>query len=254
MRLFLGKWKRMRAVAFVDYEHWYYSYNNLYTMKPNVEEWLEEIKRDYDCDETYFFGDFSEYKISGEAKRLEKLDAKLVHTANSSEHARKDFTDFIMLDYIYQIAADKHCPDIFLIFTGDGHFDSVMKYIRTKLGKKVIVYGVKRAFSGKLKSTANSYVEMPRYAQEQRFYYGLILQSLKILDQRGKKATFWKTIRNVAEHNRVTQERVETSLQELINRRYLMEIETEYQGKKSKILNVDWSRVEEDKIWEGTAS
>ncbi len=245
--------KKVRVVAFVDYEHWYYSYWNLYTMKPNVEEWLQEIKRDYGCEEVYFFGDFSEYNISKEIARLEQLNIKIIHTANSSEHVKKDFTDFIMLDYIYQIAAEKTCPDTFLIFTGDGHFDSVMKYIRTKLDKKVIVYGVKRAFSGKLKSTANSYVEMPRYAQEQRFYYGLILQSLKILDQRGKKATFWKTIRNVSEHNRVTQERVEMSLQELIDARYLMEIETEYKGKKSKILNANWTRIEEDKIWEGTA-
>ena len=254
MGLFFNKKKRLKTVAFVDYEHWYYSYCNLYTMKPNVEEWLDEIKRDYDCDETYFFGDFSEYSISTEAKRLEDLKTTVIHTANSSEHAKKDFTDFIMLDYIYQMAAEKDCPDIFLIFTGDGHFDSVMKYLRKKLNKKVIVYGVKRAFSGKLKSIANSYVEMPRYVQEQQFYFGLILQSLKALDKRGKKATFWKTIRNVAEHNKVTEERVETSLQELIDRRYLSEVETEYQGKRSKILSVDWNRLQEDGIWEeGTA-
>ena len=43
------------------------------------------------------------------------------------------------------------------------------------------------------------------------------------------------------------------SLQELIDARYLMEIETEYKGKKSKILNANWTRIEEDKIWEGTA-
>ena len=253
MWFFKRKKRGKNTVAFVDYEHWYYSYNNLYVMKPNIKEWLEEIKMDYNCSKVYFFGDFSESRIHGELKRIEELGGIVVHTANSNEFAKKDFTDFIMLDYIYQIAAKEDCPETFLFFTGDGHFDSVMKYIRNKLHKKVIVYGVKKAFSGKLKSIANSYVEMPRYAQEQRFYYGLIFQSLDILAKRGKKATYWKTISNVAEHNKVTKERVEISLQELIDRRYLYEIETEYHGKKSKILDVDWNRVRKDGVWKETA-
>lgn len=55
-----------------------------------------------------------------------------------------------------------------------------IKYLR-ELKKKVIIYGVKRSLSNKLKSSANSYVEMPRTNQEQHYYYDAILKSLYIL-------------------------------------------------------------------------
>ena len=31
------------AAVFVDYEHWYYGYNNIFSMKPNVQEWYDEL-------------------------------------------------------------------------------------------------------------------------------------------------------------------------------------------------------------------
>ena len=63
----------------------------------------------------------------------------------------KDFTDFIILDAIYRDAAKKDSPDVFVIFTGDAHFNLAIKYLR-ELKKKVIIYGVKRSLSNKLKS------------------------------------------------------------------------------------------------------
>ena len=40
--------KKATAVAFVDYEHWYYGYRNKFQMKPNIEEWIEELNDEYD--------------------------------------------------------------------------------------------------------------------------------------------------------------------------------------------------------------
>ena len=34
-----------KAAVFVDYEHWYYGYHNKVQMKPNVEEWIDELKQ-----------------------------------------------------------------------------------------------------------------------------------------------------------------------------------------------------------------
>lgn len=37
-----------KAAVFVDYEHWYYGYHNKVQMKPNVEEWIDELKQEYE--------------------------------------------------------------------------------------------------------------------------------------------------------------------------------------------------------------
>ena len=108
-----------------------------------------------------------------------------MHTASTKDGVDKDFTDFIILDAIYREAAKKDSPDVFVIFTGDAHFNLAIKYLR-ELKKKVIIYGVKRSLSNKLKSSANSYVEMPRTNQEQHYYYDAILKSLYILKKRRK--------------------------------------------------------------------
>ena len=47
-----GRGSKSSAVAFVDYEHWFYGYSNSFQMKPNVEEWLEEHEY-FERDEVY---------------------------------------------------------------------------------------------------------------------------------------------------------------------------------------------------------
>ena len=57
------KGKKRKAMVFVDYEHWYYGYRNQFHMKPNIDEWVEELKAEYDVVKLYVFGDFSEKGI-----------------------------------------------------------------------------------------------------------------------------------------------------------------------------------------------
>ena len=132
-------------------------------MKPNVQEWYDELTEEYNVKKLMFFGDFNGSAIEKELPKLEKITKNVVHTASTKDGVDKDFTDFIILDAIYREAAKKDSPDVFVIFTGDAHFNLAIKYLR-ELKKKVIIYGVKRSLSNKLKSSANSYVEMPRTA------------------------------------------------------------------------------------------
>ena len=211
------------AAVFVDYEHWYYGYNNIFSMKPNVQEWYDELTKN------------------------------VVHTASTKDGVDKDFTDFIILDAIYREAAKKDSPDVFVIFTGDAHFNLAIKYLR-ELKKKVIIYGVKRSLSNKLKSSANSYVEMPRTNQEQHYYYDAILKSLYILKKRRKMATYYKTIDNVSAHSGVSRERIQAALDDLMSNKYLAEEEKQYRGKKPKVLVVNWDRLEEEGLWSNSNS
>ena len=71
------------AAVFVDYEHWYYGYNNIFSMKPNVEEWYEELTEEYSVKNIVFFGDFHGNSIEKELPRLEKITKNVVHTAST---------------------------------------------------------------------------------------------------------------------------------------------------------------------------
>lgn len=240
----VGRFRKNTAVAFVDYEHWFYSYANKFGMEPNIQEWYDEIESEYKVKDVFFYGDFNNHAIGDELKRLLKFTKNVVHTASMKDGVDKDFTDFIILDAIYRAAAQKHSPDVFIIFTGDGHFDLAVKYLR-ELGKKVIIYAVKHALSNKLKSSANSYVEMPRQSQEHMYYIEMILNAMRHLKAKGKVATYRRTVENVAEYNKVSRERVKTALDGLISQKYLYEEESEFKGHIQKILKADWKRIDD---------
>lgn len=246
-----GKRKKTSAVAFVDYEHWFYGYSNRFQMKPNVNEWIKELKTDFKLKDLYFFGDFSEHNIEQDMNRLKKISSgKVIHTASEKNGVDKDFTDVIMLDYIYRSAAKKKSPEVYILFTGDAHFLKVAEYLK-EIGKKVIIYGVKFAFSNNLKSVSTSYVEMPRQSQEKDHYNDLIFISLNRLRSKPKTiVTYWKTINSVAEYNNVPKERVRHALDNLLRQKYITEREqVGYNGKSLDVLYVDWDKVKRDGIW-----
>lgn len=91
-------------------------------MKPNVQEWYDELTEEYNVKKLMFFGDFNGSAIEKELPKLEKITKNVVHTASTKDGVDKDFTDFIILDAIYREAAKKDSPDAFVIFTGDAHF------------------------------------------------------------------------------------------------------------------------------------
>ncbi len=245
-----GRKKQTSAVAFVDYEHWFYGYSNKFQMKPNVKEWLDELKAEFTIRDLYIFGDFSEPNIEQDMNRLSSITSGIVHTASEKNGVDKDFTDVIMLDYIYRYAAKKKSPDVYIIFTGDAHFMKVAEYLK-ELGKKVIIYGVKFGFSNTLKSVATSYVEMPRQSQQKDYYNDLIFVSLNRLRSKPRTLiTYWKTITSVSEYNHVPKERIKHALDNLLRQKYIVESEKiGYNGKKFDVLVVDWDKVEQDNIW-----
>lgn len=245
-----GKNKKPKAAVFVDYEHWYYGYRNKFQMKPNIEDWVEELENEYEISKIYIFGDFSKHNIGTDFKRLKGITKNIIHTASDKEGVDKDFTDIIILDAIYRNAAEKNKDDVYVIFTGDAHFTKVVEYLKEK-NKKVVIYGVKYGFSNKLKSVATSYVEMPRQSQEKNHYYDLILASLARLRNKPKTlVTYWKTINSVASYNHVPDEKVKMALDNLLKQKYLYEKQiTGYKGKKFTVLKADWKRMEAEGIW-----
>jgi len=249
-----GKGDKPSAVIFVDYEHWFISMDKLHHMRPDIKGWRDEMAKNYNIKEILFFADFSNSSIRLEIPKIREVSNSIIETQNTSTHHKKDFTDFILLDHVYQKAFDKDSADTFIIFSGDGHFSSAVSFLITKCGKTVGVYAVKDAVSTQLKNTASWVVELPEESKTESYYRDMILRNLNYLrkNSRGKKLrpTFLATVDAVAKYNNVDKKPVTEALRNLIGKRYIIQVEDKISATKSvKILSVDWKKLKRDGIW-----
>ena len=150
------------AIAFVDYEHWYISMYRMYSRKPDIRQWRSAVSELYDVHDILFFGDFSNPSLRAEISKIREVSSSIIETQNASSYHKKDYTDFIMLDHIYQRAITYgDNTDVFIIFSGDGHFSSAASFLVNRCGKTVDVYGIRDCLSTQLKNTASVTVEWP---------------------------------------------------------------------------------------------
>ena len=211
------------------------------------------MSKSMDVKEIYFFGDFSKNGLSSEIMKIRSFSNKIIETRNASAYLQKDFTDFIMLDHIYQEAMqNKDSIDNFIIFTGDGHFNSVVSFLKNMCKKEVGIYAIKGAFSNQLKQTASWWVEYPNDIERYKPYFQMIFNNMNYLEKSGRrdaKPTFIKTIQAVSSHNNVNTEDVRSAMQWLVDNKYIIR-KSEYSfGKKLMTISVDWHRVVKDGLW-----
>ena len=256
--LFDGLFKKMtptsvkpKAVAFVDYEHWYISLDKMYNQKPDIKAWYADMASRYHIVDVYFFADFSNQSLRSEIPRIREVTSSIIETQNASSHHKKDYTDFIMLDHIYQKAMTASDIDTYIIFSGDGHFSSVASFLNVRLSKNVGVYAVKDAVSNQLRNCADWLIEIPMIDSEMKLYYQMILRNLKKLydnAQNGKKlrAAFWPTVEAVSKLNGISRDSIADALRSLIERGYIYQTQDTIKSKTIKVLNVNWDKVTKD--------
>lgn len=243
---------RPHAVAFVDYEHWMISLDKLYHMKPNIDSWIEDVHTRVKLRDIYFFGDFSAPEMENELYRIRSCTNKAIETRNAGYY-RKDFTDFIMLDSIYQQVILSPETESFILFSGDAHFNSAAAFLKNICRKEVGVYGVRGALSNQLKKTSSWWVEVPNEVEEFRRYYTMLFQNIRHLEQIKNRTvfpTFMRTVENTAEYNQVDRELIRAALQQLIEKGYIGQ-RTEYVAfhKTITALSVDWDMAEMNGLW-----
>ena len=251
--MLFGNKKRPSCTAFVDFEHWYIALERQYGVKPDLKAWREELSQKYDVDEIAVFGDFSNSGLRGELDKLRNVTNMIFDTKNSSEHYKKDFTDFIMHDYIYQKAMTRKDIDVFVIFTGDGHFSSVVRFIINQCHKKVGIYGITNALSFQLKQSASWYHEIPSDSEIYKNYYKLIAQNFDYLTvhrEFGINATPEKIVERISQKHKIEKVEIAKALCQMLDDGYIYKavVKDEKNGKIS-ILKPNWDLLARDKLW-----
>ncbi len=203
-----------------------------------------------------FFGDFTNSALQAEIGSIREITNDIIDTQNPSPNIKKDFTDFIMLDYIYRTADEDQDIDACVLFTGDGHFSSAAKYLKMKKKKKVIIYAVRGSFSNQLKAIADEAFELPVFTNEQLHDYRIIVDNFDYLRSKEKTGsrpvypTFKRTVSTIAGHNNISIERAEKALKELIDNGIVVVTPKQFDyGKTINVLSVDWEKAVEAEIW-----
>lgn len=223
---------------------------NIHKKRPDIKAWHDGLMKKYNIRSVVFFADFSNIKLKNEIVNIRKITNSIIDTQNSG-HYKKDYTDFIMLDYIYQNAIDNGNIDVHIIFTGDGHFSSVTNFLKNKLRKKVIVYGVSGAFSSHLKDAATDSIELP-LPEEKNKYYKMIVDNFRYIGaQKDKKIipTFMSTVERLSSQNNVPQDALRDALAEMIDGNYIVKKDKKLaRGQNVKVLEANWKKINKDRI------
>lgn len=212
--------KRETAIVFVDYEHWLISMKNLYGILPDVRSWAAEIRERHQVKDILFFANFNHPAMKNEVPRLREVSNSIIETQlREDNHPMKDMSDVVMIDALYRQAYDRHSPDTFILFTGDGHFQPVVRYLAQDCKKKVILYGVKNATSRMLREIAAEYHEVPDTENQVRMCYQLITDELDRLTRRyGEVITsFGSLVQRISEGHHISQQTVEIALRRMMD-------------------------------------
>lgn len=239
-------------MAFVDYEYWFYSMKTRYHLQPNPAAWRAELEKTYNLADIMVFADFSSPGLSGEPDRLRDITNTIIETGSASPHRKKDMTDFVMLDYIYQCVNERPDVGTYILFTGDGHFHSVVKYLVQKRRKKVIVYGIEDSFSSKFAAVATDTVMISTERDLYKKYRRLIIEDMAYVSQKDSIIpTFNGTIDAVARKNEVPADEIRSVLTDMMEKGYLYQRYRRVEfNKQVKIVAANWEKLIADGLWD----
>lgn len=248
----LGKKKlseeKEQTVVFVNYEHWFYSLQKLYHLKPDLEGWRESLKGDTEIKDIYFFADFSVPCMEKEKKRIQKITEKIIDTQDAALFHKRSMTDIIMVNHIYQYLLEHPEVQEYIIFSGNGQLQFVAEYLRYRQNKKIILYGVKDAISIWLRGCVDEMIEIPAKKETVTGVYPFIVENLIAIS--GKKniiATFMGVTRAVAKKHGLPEYLVHAALAEMLTKGLLYKRERQVtEGKSVNVIEADWAALEKE--------
>jgi len=246
--------KELSTAVFVDYECWRFALYNQHGLETDIMEWFNDVKTHGRIDELHFFGDFNNELLSKDMPKLRTLTNDIIDCSNPV--STKDYTDFIILDRIYQCVMKNDNIQQYIIFSGDGHFSSVVAFLKNFKDKIVGIYAVDGTLNPQLRDSATwcQFVSIPEvnHTKETK----LLLENLRWAEsQDGLYPTFAKTISTVSKRsNDISQESVTVALKHLIEQGYVkQENKPIGDGKEIRVLIPDWDLLIRHRLWDPVA-
>ncbi len=231
------------TIAFVDYEAWMYGCRNQFAEEPDIYEWFTDLRGKGRVEDVLFFADLSEESIKHHVHRIRTVSNSIIDCSKGKKE--KDYTDFIMLDHIYQRLFRQKDLKQFVLFTGDAHFQSVCAFMRNFNDKTVGIYSLKGCLSQMLADTANWYTEIVPAPKSRSEVREEILKNLKWTEENGiDTPTFKGTAAAIVRRNpSLTDYEVRSVLNEMIEEGVILTTEVPLHDFLVNKLTVDWDKV-----------
>lgn len=150
-----------RALVIVDYEGWCIELNNQFGAKPNLKGFVSDIKASYEIKDIIFFADMSKERFSQDLSKLRCFSSSIIDTRNPYPELEKDYTDFFILDRLYQIPHKDQDIQAVILFSGDGHFAMAINFIKSIMDVYVEIYAVRNSLSKQLLLSADQVTLTP---------------------------------------------------------------------------------------------
>ena len=216
-------------------------------MKPNIKSWFEDLNSKFNLTEVNFFADFSHKNLADEIGRIRLFSNKIIDT-RSPNGVQKDFTDFIILDNMYQKALSSEDIEVFILFSGDGHFSSVTSFLKNFYHKQVVVYGINGCFSKQLRETATTFHILPNEQDVNESFYSAIFEYLKT----SPAPTYNEAISFALKKSKgnATKQKIMQAMKTLTEQNIISERNISApKGRKRKMLFVDWEKAEKSMFY-----
>jgi len=240
----------LKTVVFVDFEHWYVSLREIHDRRPNIQMWFEDLRARGQLMDVTFFGNFSDDSgMRDELDQIRRFSNHIVETKNINPHAKASFTDFIMLDNIYQKIISSPEVEQIILFTGDSDFCSVASYLRNFCGKVVGVYGIDNAISSQVEAISDWCVRIPFSNEPYKECRTAILRNLRYAEDHTKSPTFRTTVRLVADYYELPEDTVAAELRLMMEEGLVYTVPERSRRNYTLLLNVlhvRWDQVKED--------
>lgn len=239
-----------KALVFIDYEYWFYSYSQNFDLKPDLKVVLDLMRQRYRVKQIFLFGDFTRSELSDSIAGITPDDVTVINTGEMFFYRKKNMTDFIILDHLYRSAIRKNIST-FVLLSGDGHFRFAAQYLR-ELGKNVDLYAVVGCTSKALREVATKFEELPLEGDRYRCYFRMIGEHLAYVNERTSSwPTFLKTAEVVANTYGVPNDRVVDALRKMLDMGYLSQVvQKSAHGRDMRVLKIHWERMIKDGIWD----
>ena len=231
------------TAVFIDYESLYLSFMNKYATAPDLEPMIEDVKKHGRVLKIKVFGDFTKPEINQERNRIRTVTSDIIDCGTEASVLKKDFTDFIMLDHMYQEIIQNPSVQQYVLFTGDGHFSSVATFLKTFMDKSVGVYGVPGSLSHQLRDCCSWSKMINMVDDEDEVYQMNLLRNFKTIEQKGLVPTFRKTIEHAARIYGGNENKYELILREMISDGYVTRQAVTVNGNEFMSISPVWEKI-----------
>lgn len=239
--------EQLNTVVFIDYESLYFSFLKQYSKPSILDELVNEVKLHGKITKIKVFGDFTNSELIKEKSRIRTITSEIIDCGYISSELKKDFTDFIMLDHIYQEVIQNPPAEQFVLLTGDGQFSSAATFLRTYMNKTVGVFGVMGSLSSQLCDCATWTIQINVLDRDDAEYQKNLLVNLKSATKKGLLPTFMKTVEHTAKRYGGDSQKYEYFLRQLIDDGYIRsELCKSLDNCEFRMLIVDWERVDKE--------